>query len=122
MEILEQINELLDLNPEIEPCEFKNGEEFLDALDCGDYYNPITETYVYVYNDCGSICFYSVDVEYAKELIKKQLDWDGEYWGAFLGRGGSIVDSEEYDEYEEGDCTPLDWCEGNYEGIWLKVV
>lgn len=121
MNLENTIMELIKLNPNISAYKFKSGEDFLDALEWGSYYSPASETYVYVYNDCGSICYYNVSIEKAKELIKESLEFDGEYWGAFLGRGGYIVDDETYEEWEEGDDTPLDWCEYNYEGIWLRV-
>lgn len=100
---------------------FNSAQEMLDCIQKGtDLYNPKTETYVFVYSEAGSIAYYSIDNEEAKELQRKAEEND-EYWGAFLGPGGWIVDDPSSDFYNEGDETNLDWCEERYkEDGWIR--
>ena len=102
---------------------FNSAQEMLDVIvkEENDLYNPNTETYVFVYSDCGSICYYSIDKEHAKKLAKLKEE-TGEYWGAFLGPGGWIVDDPSHELYDEGDETPLDWCENYYKEDGWEVV
>lgn len=106
---------------------FNSAEEMLKMMAEGnmvDLYNPRTETYLFVYNDYGSICEYSsIDKEYAKELAKQAMESGNDYyWGACLGPGGSIYDGLDYikentDEYYKEDEIydhALDYCEGVY--------
>lgn len=75
-------------------CLFNSGQKMYDFIESGgDLYSPSIETYVFVYNEEGSICVYTgIDSEYAKEL-----DSGDEYWGAYLGwRGSAIYDTTEY--------------------------
>lgn len=101
---------------------FNSGEEMLSAIidDYMDLYNKETEEYVFLYNDCGSICVYSIDNDHAEELKEQQKE-DGEYWGAHLGVGGCIYDDPSYEDFEDGDYSNLDWCNDSYKGEWEDV-
>ena len=94
---------------------FNNGKEMLDYLYSGlDLYSPSEELYIFEYNDCGSIAYYSIDNETADKLRKTN-----EYWGASLGPGGWIVDSKRYyeenpEEYVEGRECAEDFCNSYY--------
>lgn len=83
---------------------FNSGKEMLDyILDGHDLYSSSTATYVFAYNDLGSIAVYGeIFEDEANELHWKANDSD-EYWGAFLGIGGMIYDSVEYIEEQKGD-------------------
>ena len=76
-----------------------------EARDC-DLYNKELELYVFGYNDFGALCYYHIDEEEAEELRRKSRENDDEYWGAFLGIGGYVLDDmdfypEDYDEDNE---------------------
>lgn len=102
---------------------FSTPEEMLGYLkEKGDLYNPDLETYVFVYNEVGSICEYSIDKEEAEELARKCKETGEEYWGAMLGPGGNIFDDESYDGYVDGQIPNLvaldDYC--RKEG-WVNI-
>lgn len=100
---------------------FKNGKEMLEEIQSGtDLYNPRTEQYAFLYNESGSIAVYTISNEHAAKLEKLAKE-QGEYWGAFLGSGGSIYDDPSYEDYEEENYSNLDWCNDNYEGDWEDV-
>lgn len=92
---------------------FASAKEMLDYInDNHDLYSPTAETYVFNYNDVGSICTYSIDAEEATELAKEVAKNPDElYWGALLGPGGEIWDDTKHDCWEEGQATNLDCCE-----------
>ena len=77
---------------------FINGTDMYQTITSGiDLYSKETETYVFVYNNKGSIDVYNgITVEKAEELNKKMQEAEEGYWGALLGPGGSIYDSAEY--------------------------
>lgn len=101
---------------------FVNGKAMLEnILNGADLYNREKEIYVFRYNDAGSIAYYYIDNEEAEELAKLKEESEEEYWGAFLGVGGWIIDDPECESYEEGEETNLDWCNDNYEGNWEVV-
>ena len=84
-----------------------------EARDC-DLYNKELELYVFGYNDFGALCYYHIDEEEAEELRRKSRENDGEYWGAFLGIGGYVLDDmdfypEDYDEDNEKCLTEDEW-------------
>lgn len=100
---------------------FKSGKEMLDVILSGtDLYSPEKETYVFLYNDAGSIAHYSIDKEKADELADKAKKYD-DYWAGFLGVGGSIADDPSYEDFEEGDYSNLDWCNDMYDGEWIDT-
>ena len=93
---------------------FNSAEEMLSSIQDGnDYYNPKLELYVFAYNDVGSIAYYNVDTALAKFLSQQAKEQD-EYWGAFLGCGGHIIDDPSSDFYRDGNETTLQWCEQCY--------
>lgn len=97
---------------------FNNGEEMLRYIQRGyDLYNTEKEIYVFEYNAYGSICYYHIDNETAEELKKED-----DYWGAYLGVGGYIIDDPSYEFFEDGDESNLDWCNDNYTGEWEDVT
>lgn len=104
---------------------FNNAQEMLNAIvnDGMDLYNPNTNEYVFLYNDCGSIAVYDwIDKEKANEIYELSIDENGhqeEYWGAFLGIGGYIFDSERYKrenpkKYDDMLNDALAWCEEHW--------
>lgn len=101
---------------------FNSAQEMLNYIQGGnDLYNPRLETYVFVYSDAGSIAYYSITNEHAKELAKLAKEND-EYWGAFLGPGGRIIDDPSSDFYTDGKETNLDWCKDMYkEEGWINT-
>ena len=108
----------------MEKITFNSAEEMLNTITGGtDLYCPEEEIYVFVYNDLGSICLYSVDKEQARELDELSFE-TGEYWGAFLGWGGRIIDSDEWyaknneihHDYQE---SPIEWCKEMYTHNWV---
>lgn len=91
---------------------FKTPEQMLGYInDNHDLYSRKAETYIFVYNDAGSVCTYHISEEEAKELAIKAKT-DGEYWGAFLGTGGEICDDPSHECYRNGQKTNLDCCAG----------
>ena len=88
-----------------------SAEDMVNTLQAGmDLYNVLTQEYVFQYNTEGAIAVYSVSLEEAKELEEKSQS-SGEYWGAFLGAGGTI-----YDE-------PLEFCNDKYKlAGWIDVT
>lgn len=88
---------------------FESANAMLDIIQSGmDLYNINTGEYVFSYSDKGAIAAYIIDENYAKELSFKSVETD-EYWGAYLGVGGSI--------YEDG--AEVKWCEEHYNiGGW----
>lgn len=88
---------------------FESANAMLDIIQSGmDLYNINTEEYVFSYSNKGAIAVYIIDEKYARELSLTAVE-TGEYWGAYLGAGGSI--------YEDG--AEAEWCEGHYNiGGW----
>lgn len=74
--------------------------------DNGDLYSPSEEIYVFLYSEDGAICSYDITNEQAKELSALSKEHDGEYWGAFLGFGGSIHDPS--DRWADVDPCPFE--------------
>lgn len=100
---------------------FKSGQEMLDVIQSGvDLYSSEVELYVFAYNYCGSICVYEIEHKKAYELAV-QVNEDGEYWGAYLGLGGSIYDDKSYKDIDEYSMLNIDWCNENYEGKWFDT-
>ncbi len=92
---------------------FRSASGFLEKIKVNDYYNPITEQYVFLYNDNNSIAVYSnIDEAEAQKLSALANETD-EYWGAFLGVGGYIYDA------------PLNfvWCNSNFRNDgWITTT
>ena len=71
---------------------FSTAEDMVNTLQADmDLYNVLTQEYVFLYNTDGAIAVYYISLEEAKELEEKSQSSD-EYWGAFLGAGGTIYD------------------------------
>lgn len=101
---------------------FNSGQEMLDMLiNSCDLYSEETSTYVFVYNDCGSIAYYGLDKD-DMDRLKAEAKEVGECVSGLLGVGGHIIDDPSYDEYKEGDYSNLDWCNDNYKGEWEKIT
>lgn len=83
---------------------FKNGDEMFGYITSGnDLYSKSAGIYVFVYNDADALCYYSLGPEAVIELLKEREEswFPEEYWGAFLGWGGAILDDGEYDDDDE---------------------
>jgi hypothetical protein len=101
---------------------FESAKQMLETLDCMDLYNTETENYVFLYNECGSICVYQIEKEMAIELDKKSREADGEQWSAFLGTGGSIYDDPRHELFDAHNSNNLDYCEEFYnKGNWIDT-
>lgn len=87
---------------------FQSGADFYDAIENSDLYSEEKCLYVFLYNDAGAVCVYSIQKEEAEYLEVKAKEHD-EYWGAFLGIGGEIYDD------------PMEFCDKEYTGIWRSV-
>ena len=88
--------------------EFNNAKEMLEKLYEGvDLYNPVLETYLFSYSENNdSIAYYSLTDQHIEEIVRlKKENPKEEYWSAFLGPRGYIIDG--YDE-----C--LDYCKSLY--------
>lgn len=96
---------------------FNSSKEMLDCIQEGkDFYNPTLELYVFKYNETGSLAYYNIDNEQAKELSRVAKEAD-EYWGSFLGAGGRIVDA-----YSKNSQTPIEWCDTVFqESNWIDT-
>lgn len=102
-------------------CSFESGQDMLDVIQDGvDLYNPEEELYVFAYNGCGSICVYEIERKKSYEL-SVQANENNEYWGAYLGWGGSIYDDESYEDIDEYSMLNIDWCNENYKGKWFDT-
>lgn len=93
-------------------AKFSSANDMFEKIKVNDYYNHITEEYVFTYNDRDSIAVYNIDKDEAKKLSKQAKEND-EYWGAFLGSGGYIYD-------EPGN---FEWCENHFkEDGWITTT
>ena len=104
---------------------FNNGTEMYNYLCSGrDLYSKSLDTYVFEYNDAGALCTYGLYLEDVVKLIEDSKKYE-EYWGAFLGLGGSILEDPDYDDdehrYNEDETMrnlylrpSLDFCEETY--------
>lgn len=91
---------------------FNSAQQMLDFINGGnDLYSPKAEIYVFNYNEAGSIATYRITTEEAGELANKVKHSEENYWGAFLGIGGSIWDDPSHECYKEGQTSNLDRCE-----------
>lgn len=90
---------------------FSTAEE-MAAMFQGDFdlYNVLTEEYVFRYNTDNAIAVYNISLEEAKELDEKSQG-SGEYWGVYLGAGGTIYDN------------PFEYCKDKYNLTgWIDVT
>lgn len=78
---------------------FDNATELLNYLQFdGDLYSPEAEIYAFEYNDRGAIAYYRLPKDRAWEIAVEAKE-SQEYWGAFLGVGGYIIEPDD-DNYE----------------------
>lgn len=111
---------------------FKNGKEMFDYVSGGnDLYSPSEGIYIFVYNDADALCYYYLDYDEVLQILIKRGNSD-EYWGAYLGGGGHILDESEYDddEHRYSDNEEMrdlylqpsyDFCNRNYEHDWIDT-
>lgn len=79
---------------------FASCTEMYDYLTSGnDLYNTKTGDYVFTYNDAYALCVYNLEKAEAKELVRAVEKSDDDYWGAFLGPGGTILDDCRFDKF-----------------------
>lgn len=100
---------------------FKSAQEMYDLVNEGvDIYNYVTNDYVFLYNDYGSLCAYTIDLEDAKKL-QDMAEENDDYWCAFLGVGGRIYDTLKYEDNPPPyDMAMEDLCEPLYaEKGWI---
>lgn len=107
----EYLDELYhDTNQKIQKLEskfvtFSSAENMLEYLQTADLYNLETFEYIFKYSEDGDICVYNLEEEEAQVLYEKSKE-SQEYWGAFLGVGGSIYD------YKNGSA--LEYCKNKF--------
>lgn len=88
---------------------FADGQALFEYVDDGqDLYSPSAGIYIFGYNDRGAVATYDISHDEAEELIQKANESD-EYWGAFLGIGGTIYDAFDEDN-SPSSTTNLDKC------------
>lgn len=102
---------------------FSSGQEMLDTLLTAELYNPFLESYVFSYNESGSIAVYEIDGEEANRLSEEIAKTGERYWGALLGPGGYIYDDPSYDGFDENvNVSNLDYCNGVFmEPGWFNT-
>lgn len=82
---------------------FESWEEMYNTIIEGtDLYSESERLYVFVYNEANALCCYNLSNEEAMEIATKANE-KGEYWGAFLGWGGDIMDDTDYDGYSDDE-------------------
>lgn len=112
---------------------FKNGKEMFDYLVTGkDLYSPSERIYIFVYNDSDALCYYYLSYQEVLDILNHKGNSD-EYWGAYLGIGGYILDGSEYDDdehrYSEDESMralylqpSYDFCENYYDiDDWMNT-
>lgn len=97
---------------------FHSGTQMLDYIQKGnDLYNPETNTYVFLYNESGSICVYDwISNDHALDLALTREGWSG-----YLGVGGYIYDDPSYEDYDDMAMDNWDWCFNNFKGKWIDT-
>lgn len=88
------------------PFQFNSGMEMYECISKGmDLYSKSLNMYVFAYNDAGALCSYTLFPDEVKEILRRKKETN-EYWGAYLGVGGSILEESDYDDdeyrYSEG--------------------
>lgn len=102
---------------------FHNGAEMLEALQTGDLYSPLSEIYIFIYNDVGSLCSYDITLSEAETLENKCREQPGEYWSAFLGTGGWIYDDPSHELFNpDHGISNLELCERLYTEEWIYTT
>ena len=110
---------------------FKNGKEMYDYVASGsDLYSPSKDIYIFVYNDADALCYYDLNHDEVLDILNRKGD-SNEYWCAYLGFGGDILDESEYDEHRYSDNQEMrdlylqpsyDFCEDYYNvDDWMDI-
>lgn len=91
---------------------FDDANEMKTLIESGfDLFNIATGEYVFLYNENQDFCSYILTLDEALEYCSKAKEYD-EYWGAFLGVGGTIIgDTANYCEDRFKD---TNWIETDY--------
>lgn len=98
---------------------FKSPQEMYDFVaDGDDIYSPSAEMYIFLYNDTGSLCAYRMSLEEAKSLQSRCVNED-DCWSDFLGPGGLIYDTLDYEEKPVYDKAIEDLCAPLYKEQWV---
>lgn len=79
----------------------------------GDLYNAELGIYVFQYNSVGALAIYDIDSIKADKLALQSIKNDDEYWEAYLGPGGKILEVPEFREAYEND-TAANYCTHPY--------
>ncbi len=73
---------------------FKDPDEMLKRIEDGeDFYNETTGIYVFRYNEKGSIAYYRLTNEQARNIANEAFRIGETMWSAVLGSGGYIIDN-----------------------------
>ncbi len=100
------------------PIRFASAKEMFEYLqDVGDLYSPDERIYVFNYSESGALAVYRICELRAKELSRDSKKAD-EYWGAFLGPGGSIYDVP---GEQCGVDYAMKFCEDWYKSEWYDT-
>jgi phytoene dehydrogenase-like protein len=103
--------------------EFQDGKEMYEYLKHHDLYDKESEVYVFLYNEDGALCTYDVTMEEACSLAEKSAEDDGQYWGAYLGPGGTVLDNTEYEPEQELYLQPsYDFCDRTFDKGWTDIA
>ncbi len=81
---------------------FQSAKEFISALvdEDKDLYNPLLNKYLFHYSEAGAVAQYFITPRNARNLARESA-LSGEYWGAFLGFGGSIYEGADLEYLAE---------------------
>lgn len=97
---------------------FDNAGELLNYLQSdGDLYSAEAEIYAFCYNDRGAIAYYHITEKEASKLADLSREAH-DYWGAFLGVGGRIIepDDRDYKWFEDPTDTDIEnWVQYEWE-------
>ena len=100
------------------------------VIEGNDLYCPETKTYIFVYNDADALCCYYLKDGEADELVAKSQKYNNDYWSAFLGFGGEVLDDLRYTKYQYSKSEILrraylkrsfDFCKQNYKYFWINT-
>lgn len=100
---------------------FNDANEMKTLIESGfDLFNTVTGEYVFLYNENQEFCSYILTLDEVLKCYSKAKECD-EYWGAFLGVGGTIIgDTVDYCEDRFKD---TNWIEtDNYEEFLIKLL
>lgn len=87
---------------------FNDAKELLNYLQFdGDLYSAEAEIYAFEYNNRGAIAYYRITENQASELANESKK-SNDYWGAFLGVGGRIIEPDDRDYKWFADPTDTD--------------